>query len=96
MKRTANIPSEMRAHYASWQSSAMSKKKYCEAADLGYHTFLYWVEKLSLMKTESADFTPIVLPAVIPGNPEIEIVYPHGITVRLYRSYAVDIIKSLL
>ncbi len=99
----------MLAYYKEWQESGLGKKAYCSKKGLNASTFFYWIRKLTLQKeafppVSAASFREIDLPASVEiaaigpaaGEPLLEIEYPSGARLKLYRQTEACWIKSLL
>jgi hypothetical protein len=87
----------MEGHYRCWEKSGISKRDYCEQHGLGYHTFLYWIAKLSPPADSSGTFSEIALnPDASPSPAQIEIEYPSGTRIRLHGGFPAAFVKSLL
>lgn len=96
MKKSVSRKSEMEGHFQLWQQSGLSKKKYSEEAGIGYHTFLYWIERLTEEEPSAGSFKQIKLPVSSALSSEIEIEYPSGVRIRLASTFPASFIKSLL
>ena len=99
----------MLAYYKEWQESGLDKKAYCSQRALNASTFFYWIKKLALQKeflssSSTAGFTELALPAQIQTAAQandgaslvLEIEYPSGARLKLYRQTEASFIKSLL
>jgi hypothetical protein len=87
----------MASHYSNWKKSGQSKKAYCDHHGLGYHTFLYWVSRISPAAEDSGSFTRLELAASSKSSAaQIEIVYGNGTTIRLQGDFNPAFIKALL
>lgn len=101
MKKTRYTETEMRAAYVEWQQSGLSKQDYCLKNNLQRGTFFYWIKKLGYTESPPAgNFQEIKIPrpeskANFP-IPEIEIEYPSGTKLRLYKPADTALIKSLI
>jgi len=87
---------EMEQHLHQWQQSNLSKKKYSHQVGIPYHTFLYWIDRLSINEQQEGSFQELPLPAVPPDNTCIKIEYPSGIRIHLHSSCSPAYIKALL
>lgn len=98
---------QMLAYYKEWQESGPGKKVYCSQRGLTASTFFYWIRKLALQKESlpsAAGFRELTLPAPVEitaarpatGEPLLEIEYPSGARLKLYRQAEASWIKSLL
>jgi len=87
----------MEGHYSCWKKSGISKKAYCEAHGLGYHTFLYWVAKINPAADSPGSFSELALPTnSLSSSAGIEIEYPNGTRIRLQGDFTAAFLKSLL
>jgi hypothetical protein len=100
MKKTHYSEDKMRSVYASWQQSGLSKKVFCHQRGIAYSTFFYWAKKFS---TTENTFKPGFMELdpgkdfqSIPPAVELEIEYPSGAILRLYKCTDAAWIKSLL
>lgn len=89
----------MKTLYADWQNSGMNKKAFCQQAGIPHATFFYWIKKFAAQDISSSpefmelNFAPQLI------NSEavfLEIEYPSGARVKLYRQADASWIKSLL
>jgi transposase-like protein len=101
--KTRYTKQKMLAYYKEWQESGLGKKAYCTQKGLTSSTFFYWIKKLALQKesfptpSAAAGFTELTLPAQVDaGNIVVEIEYPSGVRLKLYRQMEASFIKSLL
>ncbi len=107
--KTRYTKQKMLAYYKEWQESGLCKKAYCSKKGLTTSTFFYWIKKLALQKQSlsspsTAGFTQLTLPAPVEiaadegnsGGVVMEIAYPSGIKLKLYRQVESSFIKSLL
>ncbi len=91
----------MRAAYQEWQHSGLSKKEYCHKNKLPRSAFFYWIKKLGCIEIlPEGNFQEIKIPRletkVNYPIPEVEIEYPSGTKLRLYRLADAAWIKPLL
>jgi hypothetical protein len=96
METTNTRKSEMAQHLHQWQQSNLSKKKYSDQAGIPYHTFLYWIDRLSNGERAEGCFRALSLPVAPAEDSSIEIEYPCGIRIRLHSSCPPAYIKALL
>ncbi len=109
MKKTRYTKQKMLAYYKEWQESGLGKRAYCTQKGLTASTFFYWIKKLALQKesfssSSTAGFTELTLAAQkemsaarpAAGELVLEITYPSGIKLKLYRQVEASFIKSLL
>ena len=104
MKKKHYTKEQMLAVYTDWQQSGLGKKNYCNQMGLATSTFFYWAKKFA-QKTECpGEASPA--PYVDSGFKELdfpahagivlEIEYPSGARIKLYRQVEANWIKSLL
>lgn len=99
MKNIRHTEEEMKVLYSNWQKSGLNKKAYCQQIGLPHATFFYWVKKLSAKESNPvADFIELDL---VPGLADagsvfLELEYPSGIRLKVYRQTEASWIKSLL
>jgi hypothetical protein len=87
----------MAAHYSNWKKSGLSKKAYCDHHGLGYHTFLYWVSRISPAAESPGSFSRLeLLAAPHSSAAQIEIAYGNGTSIRLQGDFSPAFIKALL
>ncbi len=91
----------MRAAYLEWQQSGLSKKEYCHRNKLPRSAFFYWIKKLRCIESPPAsNFREIKIPRTeLKANypiPEVEIEYPSGTKLRIYKMADTAWIKPLL
>jgi transposase-like protein len=99
MKKTRHSQEEMKALYASWQQSGMNKKAFCQQIGIPHATFFYWIKKLSSKEPASAgSFVELDFASHLHSSEDIflEIAYPCGARIKLYRQPEASWIKSLL
>lgn len=101
MKKTRYTEKEMRAAYNEWQQSGLSKKAYCLKNDLSRSAFFYWIKKLGSKEEPFANgFKEIKMakPRSVPGLqvPEIEIEYPSGVKLKVYRLADASWLKAII
>jgi transposase-like protein len=99
MKKIRHTEEEMKTLYANWQQSGMNKKAYCQQTGIPHATFFYWIKKLSAKESSSATgFMELDLAPHFSGSENVflEIEYPSGARVKLYRQAEASWIKSLL
>jgi hypothetical protein len=78
MKRTSLA--QMEATVASFKSSGLTQREFCEQQQLKLPTFSYWYRKVSTGSQSSfLGFTEVSAPAVSSG---LEVVFPNGVIVR--------------
>ena len=88
----------MKALYADWQQSGLSKKAFCQQIGIPHSSFFYWIKKFNSREHSPApDFTELDFSASFSGEPVfLEIEYPTGARIKLYRQAEASWIKSLL
>ena len=99
MKKTRHIEEEMKALYANWQRSGLTKKAYCQEIGIPHGTFFYWIKRLSAIKPSSGpDFMELDIAPNFPNSEVVflEIEYPSGARLKLYQQAEASWIKSLL
>lgn len=75
-----------RQQVEAWQSSDQSQKVFCEAGDLNYHQFGYWVRKFRKQAEQdkcprSSSFVPVTVSAR--NEPDgLSIMLPNGVRVQ--------------
>jgi hypothetical protein len=108
--KTRYTKQKMLAYYKEWQESGLGKKAYCQQKGLTSSTFFYWIKKLVLQKETypktslPASFTEVAFSAQADLAPAqnntadlvLEIEYPSGARLKLYRQVEASWIKSLL
>lgn len=76
-----------------WFESSMLKQDFCERHNVSYHCLNYWIqkyrkEKSSMATPSSGGFIPVTIKESLTREtgitPEIELVLPHGIRLRIY------------
>ena len=74
-----------------WQTSGLSKSKFCKLHGLTYHVFLYWITKATPVAS------PSFVPVVVSRHEEITIASPNGLQIRLpFNDTTIHILKQLL
>jgi hypothetical protein len=99
MKKTRHTEEEMKTLYANWQKSGLNKKVYCQQIGMPHATFFYWIKKLSAKEPVSAPgFMELDLAPHFPDSETVflEIEYPSGARLKLYRPVDASWVKSLL
>lgn len=99
MKKTRHTEVEMKVLYANWQKSGMNKKAYCQQIGIPHATFFYWIKKLSSKEPSSTpDFMEFDIAPHFSNSEAVfmEIEYPSGARLKLYRQAKASWIKSLL
>lgn len=99
MKKAQHREGKMKALYADWQLSGLSKKAYCQKVGMPHATFFYWAKKFRAGEGSSAEaFLEVDLSSHFPVSelPFLEIEYPSGAKLKLYRQAEASWIKSLL
>ncbi len=101
MKKKHYTKAQMLSIYAGWQQSGISKKAYCQQNGLTTSTFFYWIKKLALHEQDGVKESASAGFAELDFSPHhaqvfMEIAYPSGVRVKLYRQAEANWIKSLL
>jgi transposase-like protein len=110
MQKTHYTKQKMLTYYKEWQESGLGKKAYCSQKGLNASTFFYWIRKLALQNqalsapatslASAAGFKELILPAPVEiaatSEPLLEIEYPSGARLKLYRQTEASWIKALL
>lgn len=99
MKNIRHTEEEMKVLYSNWQKSGLNKKAYCQQIGIPHATFFYWVKKLSSTEPcPAADFMELDLTSGLPHTASVflELEYPSGIRLKVYRQTEASWIKSLL
>lgn len=88
----------MKALYAEWQQSGLSKKAFCQQMDIPHSSFFYWIKKFNSSENSPAsDFMELDFSTSYNTAPVfLEIEYPTGARLKLYRQAEASWIKSLL
>jgi hypothetical protein len=79
-----------------WQNSAITKKQFCERAQVGIHTFNYWLKKFN---SQNGNSKPGFTEFRIVGKPNIPIVrlnFPNGIVAELPPSCDYSLVHFLI
>ena len=84
-------------HVAAWQASNLTQKAYCQAHNLRYGAFGYWVRKL---RTPSSDqpgqgssFVPVTLSPTADG---LVLALPNGVEIRGIELENLPLVRQLL
>ena len=84
-------------HIATWQTSDLTQKAYCEAHGLRYSTFGYWVRKLRRPSPDRqkhvTGFVPVSLSSVDGG---LVLALPNGLEIRGIEVQNLPVVKQLL
>lgn len=99
MKKIRHTEEEMKTLYANWQKSGLNKKAYCQQIGLPHATFFYWIKKFTTQEISSApEFMALNFAANFPDSETVflEIEYPSGARLKLYRQAEASWIKSLV
>ena len=96
---TSQKKEEMYARVAQWERSSMSVVAFAQTVGISQRTFYYWVQKVretAMSGDDNAQFIEIgslVKPAPLPEveiqsvkfrNPQIELIFPGGLCVKIY------------
>jgi hypothetical protein len=97
MAKDESIREKMFASIASWQSSDLSQKQWCEQQGIIYHVFHYWYRKYRDEHPESIMDTSFVRLNV---NSELgascEVIFTDGTKIIFREAVPVQYLKSLL
>lgn len=63
-----------------WKASGKSKKQYCEENGLNYAKFQYWINRSKDESVSLGSFIPLEEPS---QRPQVEIIYPNGVCVKV-------------
>jgi hypothetical protein len=98
MKKRRHTESKMKALYADWQQSGLSKKAFCQQAGIPHSSFFYWLKKINSSDHPSVpDFMELDFSDSHHSEPVfLEIEYPTGTRLKLYRKAEASWIKSLV
>ena len=97
MIKDESIREQMFASIASWQSSELSQKEWCQKQGITYHVFHYWYRKYRELAPESTDASSFVrLSVKAVDNASCEIVFVDGTKIVFREPVPVHYLKSLL
>lgn len=77
---------EMLRQVAEYEQSGQSQKAFCVAAGLNLSRFGYWVRKVRKERETAAGFLKVDTAALPLPAPELELVYPNGVKLKLQGS----------
>jgi transposase-like protein len=99
MKKKKYTSQEQQALVGKWEKSGLNKREFCRENNIIPSTFFTWFKKYGNQKGKE-NFSQISIPAfendVDQKLPELEIEYPSGVKVRIFKPVAVAWIKSLI
>lgn len=74
----------------------MSNKDFCQQNGIGQAMFYYWQKKLAeSQQNDSESFIPMV-PYKDMRQPEMEIIYPNGVKLKLAPTTNLSVIRTLI
>jgi len=85
-------------HIDDWQSSGLSRARYCRDHELSYHVFNYWHAKLNSSSTPSK-LVPVLASLPVPTHlpsQGLELQLPNGVHIRGVDSASVDLVGRLI
>jgi transposase-like protein len=92
--------SEMFPIIKKWESTTESQSSFCQRHDIGMSTFSYWRSRYSKSKNisrhkgDTPHFTQLV--AKDSSSPQLEIIYPNGVKIRLSESSSLADLQALI
>jgi hypothetical protein len=97
MVKDNSIREQMFASIASWLSSELSQKQWCQDQGITYHVFHYWYRKYRDEHPESTGSNSFVQLAVKPeAGASCEVVFMDGTKIIFREAVPVQYLKSLL
>lgn len=103
MPKLALSASEWEAHIKTFKESGLSRKKYCDQANILYHQFQYYYhhhyQKVPHSPQAVIKKAQIFAPITMKSTPSIEMLelkLPNGISCRLPVSIELDYVKKLM
>ena len=97
MVKDNSIREQMFASIASWQSSELSQKQWCQDQGITYHVFHYWYRKYRDEHPESTDNNSFVRLTVNPeAGASCEVIFADGTKIIFREAVPVQYLKSLL
>jgi hypothetical protein len=97
MAKDESIREQMFASIASWQSSELSQKQWCQDQGITYHVFHYWYRKYRDEHPESTGNNSFVQLAVKPETGAgCEVVFTDGTKIIFREAVPAQYLKSLL
>jgi transposase-like protein len=99
MKKKRYTAQEQQALIGAWEKSGLSITGFCKENNIRPSTFFTWFKKYGNQKGKES-FSQISIPVsendVDQQLPELEIEYPSGVKLRIFKPVAVAWIKSLI
>ena len=80
---------------AVYEQSGVSQKAFCESAGLNLSRFGYWVRKVRKERESVAGFIKVDTAALPIPAPELELLYPNGVKLKL-QGANLELISQLL
>ena len=70
-------------HTQAWQSSGKTQQAYCEANELSYHRFGYWLRKFrqQAQSRKESGFVPVI-PSAPSQSAGLSLAFPSGLVLR--------------
>jgi hypothetical protein len=96
MKRRRYTEKEMLHAYAEWRKSGLSKKDYCQRAQIGYSTFFNRTKNFGDLSEDRGFLRVDHLFQKFDLAPEMEMEFPSGVKIRFYRPIDAHFVKSLV
>ena len=97
MVKDNSIREQMFASIASWLSSGLSQKQWCQNQGITYHVFHYWYRKYQDEHSKSTDDNSFVRLTVKPeAGISCEVVFTDGTKIIFREAVPVQYLKSLL
>lgn len=84
------------SHINAWQSSGLSKARYCREHDLSYQQFIYWAPKSGqLVKAQASKLLPVTITQQT-AAPELQIRLPNGAVISGISEESVALVSALI
>jgi hypothetical protein len=97
MAKDDSIREQMFANIASWLSSELSQKQWCQDQGITYHVFHYWCRKYRDEHPESTDDNSFVRLTVKPeAGTSCEVIFADGTKIIFWEAVPAQYLKSLL
>jgi hypothetical protein len=97
MVKDNSIREQMFASIASWQSSELSQKQWCQDQGITYHVFHYWYRKYRDEHPESTENSSFVRLAVKPeADASCEVIFTDGTKIIFREAVPAQYLKNLL
>jgi hypothetical protein len=97
MVKDNSIREQMFASIASWLSSELSQKQWCQDQGITYHVFHYWYRKYRDEHPESTDNDSFVQQTVKPeAGASCEVIFADGTKITFREAVRAQYLKSLL